>query len=294
MASLRSDPLLHDVDRDSPGHTAATSMTSLQLADERTDETIVQQWWSLFRPQTDNSPLTGEALDTDEHESQRIRERLITHYLPLARIMAGKLYGGRTHNDIEFDDYLQLATIGLIESIDRFDPWRDVQFKTYATVRIRGAILNGLERLTEKQQQIACRQRLRQERAASLSTDTLPDDLDSLFGLLAEVGVGLALGILLEGSGMIDEAPHVGLREQPSYFAHIELQQLREQVRSLVDMLPGQERMVIRLHYVQEMPFADIALELGVSRGRIAQIHRKALGSLRTHCNASRSCDVAW
>lgn len=285
---------MRDGGSDPSGSTVAATIASSRPADEEGDEALVQQWWSLFRPRvSEDAPAYGAA-GTVGNEPPAVREQLIAHYLPLARMMAGKLYAGRMHNEIEFDDYLQFATIGLIEAIDRFDPWRAVQFKTYATVRMRGAVLNGLERLSEKQQQIACRQRLREERAGSFATDALPDDLDSLFGMLAEVGVGLALGILLEGSGMIDESPQAGLQEQPGYFAHVELQQLREQVRSLVDTLPGQERMVIRLHYVQEMSFADIALELGVSRGRIAQIHRKALGSLRTQCNASRSCDVAW
>lgn len=289
MTSLQPDRFLPDMDDGArPGGLAPSPTTQAEA-----DEAASRQWWSLFRPQADSDPPAQEPGER-AGDPQRVREQLIEHYLPLARIMAGKLYAGRTHDEIEFDDYLQLATIGLIETIDRFDPWRGVQFKTYATVRMRGAILNGLERLSEKQQQIACRQRLREERADALAADAMPDDLDGLFGMLAEVGVGLALGILLEGSGMVDEDAQAGLREQPSYFAHVELQQLREQVRALVDSLPGQERTVTWLHYVQDMPFADIALKLEVSRGRIAQIHRKALASLRERCKTLRSCDVAW
>ena len=222
------------------------------------------------------------------------RARLIDHYLPLARVIAAKLYAGRTVDEIEFDEYLQLARLGLVEAIDRFDSERGVQFNTFASIRMRGAILNGLERLSEHQQQIAWRQRLRVERAQMAAHDEVPDDLQGLFGMLAEVGVGLALGMLLEGTGMIAPADDEAPREQPGYFAHVELEQLRRRVRALVDALPQQERAVIWLHYVQDTPFTQIANELGVTRGRIAQIHRKALETLRKACNTLRTCDVAW
>ncbi|RKP48426.1 sigma-70 family RNA polymerase sigma factor [Trinickia fusca] len=244
------------------------------------DEAVLAHWWR-----------TRGQLDDEAHTA---REQLITHYQPLARIIAGKLYAGRTHNEIDFDEYLQLATVGLIEAVDRFEAERGVQFKTFATIRMRGAILNGLERLTEKQQQIAWQQRLRADRAQALADGKVPDDLDALFGMLAEAGVALALGMLLEGSGMIDEPQPEGHPEQSGYFAHVELRQLRERLRTLVAELPKQERAVIWLHYIQDTPFAEIALELDVSRARVAQIHRKALISLRTLCNALRSCDVAW
>lgn len=226
--------------------------------------------------------------------AREARERLIAHYLPLARVIAAKVYAGRTHDEIDFEDYLQFARVGLVETIDRFEPDRGVQFNTFASIRMRGAILNGLEHLSERQQQIAWRQRLRAERAQAAAEGNPPDDLQSLFGMLAEVGVGLALGMLLEGTGMVEPSGEALVLEQPGYFAHVELEQLRARLRSLVDALPKQERAVIWLHYVQDTPFADIAREFGVTRGRIAQIHRKALETLRVACHALRSCDVAW
>jgi RNA polymerase sigma factor FliA len=92
------------------------------------------------------------------------RSRLLEMHLPYAKILAGVYFGRRYHDEVEFGDYLQLASIGLVEALDRFDPARGVQFRTFAARRMHGAILDGLERMTEKQQQIAARQRLRNER----------------------------------------------------------------------------------------------------------------------------------
>ena len=92
------------------------------------------------------------------------RARLLEIHLPYAKVVAASYYSRRYHDEIEFGDYLQFASLGMIEALDRYDPQRGVQFRTFAARRMHGSILNGLERLTEKQQQIAARQRLRQER----------------------------------------------------------------------------------------------------------------------------------
>src|SRR4051812_34793299 len=105
----------------------------------------------------------------------KIRERLIEYYLSYARIIAAKLYAGRHHDEFEFDEYLQFAIVGLVESIDRYDPDRGAQFKTYASQRMIGSILNGIELLSEKQQQIRFRQRLMAERVESLKEDKKPE-----------------------------------------------------------------------------------------------------------------------
>src|SRR5207247_5117094 len=80
------------------------------------------------------------------------REKLLALHLPYARTLAATFYARRFHDEIEFGDYLQFASVGLLEALDRYDPGRGVQFRTFAARRMQGAILNGLEKLTEKQQ----------------------------------------------------------------------------------------------------------------------------------------------
>ncbi|HSY29558.1 MAG TPA: sigma factor, partial [Burkholderiaceae bacterium] len=87
------------------------------------------------------------------------RSRIIESYLPFTRMMAAKTYAKRTCSELEFQDYLQYATIGLVEAVDRFDPNRGVKFETFSATRITGAILNGIDSLSEKQQQVGARRR---------------------------------------------------------------------------------------------------------------------------------------
>lgn len=215
------------------------------------------------------------------------RERLLALHMAYARVVAAAYYARRFHDDIEFDDYLQFASIGLLEALERFDPDRGVQFRTFAARRMHGAILNGLERCTEKQQQIAARQRLRAERMRDLKLlagessgagTGVPQEPRQLLAFVAEAGIGLALCWLLEGSGMVEGA--AGAESQP-FYRSAELRQLRERLVQAVEGLPAPERTVIRNHYLQEIPFEQIAAGLQLTRGRISQLHRRALLRLR-------------
>ncbi|RIX79084.1 sigma-70 family RNA polymerase sigma factor [Acidovorax cavernicola] len=252
------------------------------------------------------------------------RDALIRHYLPYARMMAAGLYGRRTTNDVEFEDYLQLARIGLIESVDRFDPSQGNQFNSFASKRVQGSMLNGLARLTEKNQQISVRSRLQQERLAAIKHEAAQDDADAdmedssegsvgtrrtgasdsrtadkLFKYLAEVGIGIALGVLLEDTGMVDAeafdvegASHVPSPEV-SYFRKTEIRQLGTVLRGLVAQLSDQQRFVISHHYLQEIPFDEIAARMGVTRGRISQLHRQGLLRLRELLDKDARLDVS-
>lgn len=265
----------------------------------------------------ENAPLW---LIWHETRSAIVREQLITAYLPYARMLAAKTYSTRTHDDVPFADYHQLASLGLLEAVDRFDPHRGVRFRTYASKRIVGAILNGLESQTEKTSQISEQQRLRRERIASIkaharrhlrspssaasddqesdaecSTDdsllwetaapTVEADPTALFRYLAEVSMGVALGILLEDTAMIDHEAFGsrGFAAGPevTYFRNDTLRHLRAKVQEAVVQLTPTQQLVVRMHYLESVAFTDIAHRLSLSRGRISQLHRQALEHLR-------------
>jgi len=212
------------------------------------------------------------------------RDALLALHLPYASVVAKVYYSRRYHDEIEFGDYLQYASVGMLEALERYDPARGVQFRTFAARRMHGAILNGLERLTEKQQQIAARQRLRTERLQDLKSlagdgdGTQPPGTQQLLRFVSDVGIGLALCWMLEGTAMVDG--NEGSASIP-FYQSVALRQLRERLLQAVASLPAQERTVVRSHYLQEMPFDQIAAMLNLSKGRISQIHKQALLRLR-------------
>src|SRR5258708_35994595 len=92
-----------------------------------------------------------------------LRAKLIERYLPTAQKLAAYAYSRRGPQAPEFADYLQWARLGMIEAFDRYDPKREASFVTFAGYRIRGAILNGLERATEQAAQHARRKQIEKE-----------------------------------------------------------------------------------------------------------------------------------
>ena len=213
------------------------------------------------------------------------RAALLDLHLPYARVVAGVYYSRRRGDEVEFGDYLQYASVGMLEALERFDPARGVQFRTFAARRMHGAILNGLERLTEKQQQIAARQRLRAERLQDVKAMAGGSGAGAFQGaeqlqhFVSEVGIGLALCWMLEGTSMIDNGE---ASESAPFYQSVALRQLRERLLHAVDALPAQERLVIRSHYLQDLPFERIAATLQLTKGRISQVHKQALLRLRS------------
>jgi RNA polymerase sigma factor FliA len=206
-------------------------------------------------------------------------------HLPYARTVAASYYGRRYHDDIEFGDYLQLASLGLLEAMERYDPGRGAQFRTFAARRMHGSILNGLERLTEKQQQIAARQRMRAERLQDVKAlagedgGGAPHGGDQLRRFVSEVGIGLAVCWMLEGTGLVENADAC---VSAPFYRSAALKQMRDRLLQAVDALPAQERKVIHVHYLQDRPFDEIAGMLQLTKGRISQIHKQALLHLRS------------
>lgn len=212
------------------------------------------------------------------------RDRLVTRYGELARMFAARLFAARQVAGLEFSDFQQYALLGLIEAIERFDSSRGATFTTYATYRIRGAILSGIEKYTEQQQQIAHRSRLRTERKRAL-TESVVAEITDPFLQLAEIAIGSAIGLMLENSLMYQS--HDVAYEHNIYHRR-EVADLSRVLSEMVDTLSESERKVVRYHYFQQMPFDEIASRLALSKGRISQLHRQALSHLQLNYDALR------
>ena len=213
--------------------------------------------------------------------SEAVRQDLVAHYTPLARMLAARLYAVRADPGLEFPDYHHFAMVGLLESIDRFDPARGIRFESYASPHVRGTIADGVAALSERQRQAAVRRQVLRERTRSLA-DTAPADIKPQAALaqVAEIAVGLALGFMLEDSGMfLDPQAEPGLAD--GTYRTAELRSLCLLVNDSLAHLAAPERRVLSLHYLQGMAFTDIADDLGLTRGRISQLHRAGLASLQ-------------
>lgn len=206
-----------------------------------------------------------------------LRDSLFARYEPVARRLAARRFGSRGRNDIEFEDLCQLAYAGLLESIDRFDPQNGAPFRAYAVRRIDGSILDGLAKMSEVREQSAFRKRFRAERVSSLSGHDL-ENFSAVEALQALVDLveGLAVGLMLE-AGAVDQIPD----RRPTAYESLAWKRILQDVSEAMATLPERDRLILRRHYLESIPFEQLSQELRLSRGRISQIHRSALSKLR-------------
>jgi RNA polymerase sigma factor FliA len=205
------------------------------------------------------------------------REQLIEHYMPFAKIIAARLYGMRADPSSRFEDYLQLARVGLIEAVDRFDAGRNVSFESYSAHRIRGAILNGVGKESEVAAQRDFWRTRMPDRMHSVVAEVVGDPERASLADLIEITVAVALGLVLdeEQGEPIDETPH------SNPYAATELEQLARLVKACVEELPEREREVIKGHYFHLLEFQAMAERYAITKGRVSQLHGRALLRLR-------------
>jgi RNA polymerase sigma factor FliA len=217
----------------------------------------------------------------------KARALLIERYLGLARRVAATMYALRSDNSVEFAEYLQYARVGLLEAMDRYEPERDVSFSTYASYRIRGAVLNGLETVSEQAAQKHYRREVMKERAESLQGKSGEDR----FAALVDFTISLALGYALEESGIWKETDE---SEGVDPYRVFELKFLQERLVRILEAMPDRERNLIRMHYFDHLDFQEIARRLGLSKSRIAQLHRSALTLMRQAYEALEGFDARY
>lgn len=209
-------------------------------------------------------------------DDTRSRESLFNRYVVLARSVAAKHFNWR-RRPVDRGDLEQLAYEGLLQALDRYDPLQGVPFGAYARPRIAGNVSDGMNRLSDLDAQVSQQRRMRQERLKSVAQlDPAPADP---LAALADLAMDLALGLMLEGTGMLDS--EASMDSRPNAYEGLAWRQTQAAIASEVAMLPENEGAVIRQHYHTGLTFAHIADLLRLSRGRISQLHKSAIERLR-------------
>jgi RNA polymerase sigma factor FliA len=235
--------------------------------------------------------------------SQATRERVLLENLPLVRMVAHRMLE-RLPQQVEFDDLVSAGVVGLIDAYNKFDPKKEVLFRSYAAVRVRGAILDSLRGMDWAPREIRRKAREIEETAQRLTQRLGRKPQQS--EVAAELGMALASfqKLLLTMKGLEIgslQAPHSdGSAEEEVVFIEANPQDdpLHQCMRSeraaklsaVVAELPEREQRVLQMYYVEEMTLKEIGLVLGLVESRVSQIRTAVLQALR----ARLGCDAIW
>ena len=228
-----------------------------------------------------------------KNKSPDIREKLILEYANLVNLVAGRMgmYLGYT---VEYDDLVGYGIFGLIDAIDKFDLTKNVKFETYASLRIRGSILDQIRKmdwvprtLRQRQKQIDTATAKIEADAGRPATDAeiakelnIPEE--EYTGWKSEIQLSnmLSLDDYLEQSGDSQIEPGGSQRfEQPE--KAVEKEELKQMLVEAMKTLTEKECSVITLYYYEDLTLKEISRILEVSESRVSQLHSKALQKMK-------------
>ena len=230
---------------------------------------------------------------------EKLRERLILHYSPLVKYVAGRVGVGLPPN-IEQADLVSYGIFGLIDAIEKFDLERVIKFETYAIARIKGAIIDELRAIDWIPRSVRYKAREVEKAYAALEaklrrTPTevevateLGIELEALHAIFSQVSFVnvVALDELLSAGGgekgdklsLVDTLEDTKAEDPVQAFESEETKYL---LAKAINTLPEREKIVVTLYYYEGLTLAEIGQVLGVTESRICQMHTKAVLQLR-------------
>lgn len=246
--------------------------------------------------------ISEEAVDRlwreyKESGSRELRDRLILHYSPLVKFVAGRVGVGLPQN-VEQADLMSYGMFGLIDAIDKFDLERGFKFETYAISRIKGAIIDELRSIDWVPRSVRAKAR-DIERVYSKLENQLkrtPDDtevaeelgisLDELNDTLSRISLtGIVPLDEMVGSDEEGDSPTLGdtipADDEHDPETSYEVDEMRHVLADSITRMPERERLVLTLYYYEGMTLAEIGEVLGVTESRVCQIHTKSVLQLR-------------
>jgi RNA polymerase sigma factor for flagellar operon FliA len=219
---------------------------------------------------------------------------LLLEHLPIVRFLARRIHE-RLPQHVDIEDLVSAGVVGLMDAFSKFDPTKQVQFRSYAQFRIRGAILDSLRTLDWSPRELRRKgraveeairvltQRLRRAPGEAEVAEEMSLSLDEYQQLLGDLK-GLEIGTLHmernEDSGEEELAYIPGSPEEDPLFRCLK-GELKDRLSEAIANLPDRERLVMTLYYYEEMTMREIGLALGVVESRVSQVHASAVVHLR-------------
>lgn len=227
------------------------------------------------------------------NQNPQIREKLILEYAPLVKLVAGRLSMYLGYN-VEYEDLVSYGIFGLIDAIDKFDYSKAVKFETYASLRIRGAILDQIRKMdwiprTIRQRQKQIDQVMRQiesEKGRVATDDEIAEGLGISIDEYVEWQSKMKITNVVSLNEFLEQGSEVPNSNTSSkHFIMpeeaIEQEELKIILEESLNLLTVKERRVIELYYYEDLTLKEISHVLEVTESRVSQLHTKALQKMK-------------
>lgn len=228
-----------------------------------------------------------------ETSNQELKEELIIKYIPLVKIVAGRMYNFYG-SKVEFDDLVGYGVLGLIDSIDKFDLDKNIKFETYAQIRIRGSIIDNIRKLDWIPRSL--RKKAKEVQKAMLELENklghapsneelssyMDISIDEVENLLSDIStfnmISLEEFLTDKSDGVLESKSDL---DSPEFI--YEKSEIQGNLIEAIEELPEKEKLIISLYYYDELTYKEIGNILNLSESRISQIHSKSILKIKNY-----------
>jgi RNA polymerase sigma factor for flagellar operon FliA len=218
-----------------------------------------------------------------------LKQQLILEYATLVKFVAGRL-SVHIGSHVDYDDLVSYGIFGLIDAIDKFDYEKGVKFETYASLRIRGAIIDNIRKLDWVPRTLRQKNKLLEKAYRDLEVELgrepneneLSEKLNMTLEQTQDLIKKASVISLISLDDYLDQnheaefaGPGANRKDSPE--ALYEKQEIKNMLKEAIDKLSEKERKVISLYYFEDLTLKEISKIMEVSESRISQIHSKAV-----------------
>ena len=224
-----------------------------------------------------------------ETKSKQLRDMLIIYYSSLVNFIAGRLHIHLLKR-VDFDDLVSYGIFGLIDAIDKFDYEKGIKFETYASLRIRGSIIDSIRKMDWIPRDLRQKSKMLEvafeELTASLNREPTDEELAVKLSISLKELHSLFSKTSLVNLISLDE--YSDQNHEINLFSNIETPEaalnkagVKEILAEAIESLQENEKKIVALYYFEELTLKEIGEILGVSISRVSQIHSKTMLKLR-------------
>lgn len=232
-------------------------------------------------------------------KDEALREKLILEYAPIVKFVAGRL-SMHIGQHVEYEDLVSYGIFGLIDAIDKFDYEKGVKFETYASLRIRGAIIDNIRKMDWVPRSLRQKNKQLEQIFSSLEFELGREPSDEDVAAKMNVSIVEAQELMKKStvSSLISLDDYLEQNHEPDFVSNYNIEtpegsfEKKEAKKILMDAiakLSEKEKKVITLYYFEELTLKEISTIMGVSESRISQIHSKAVFKLQTRLGKYKS-----
>lgn len=233
-------------------------------------------------------------IEYNHSRTSAVREQLIVEYVPLVKLVAGRLsiYLG---SNVDYDDLVSYGAFGLIDAIDKFDYNKGIKFETYASLRIRGAILDQIRKMDWIPRSVRQKQKAIDAAVTALEQrvgqDYNDDDIARELGITEDEYSNWLSLTNVSNISSLDEYMEQGSEPTGALSGSVSKndpeklvveKEQKEALLEALEILTDKEKTVVMLYYYEELTLKEISQAMEVSESRVSQLHSKALRKLKT------------